>query len=217
MKFQGIGMTSGRTRKRMINRLEAKGIKSNAVLEVMGHTPRHIFVEEALASRAYEDVALPIGFGQTISQPYVVARMTELLLQIKTPQTVLEVGTGSGYQTAILAQLVSRVYSVERVSPLLQRARKSIRKLMLYNVTFKHSDGGWGWKSHAPYDAILVAAAATEIPKMLVEQINLGGMMLIPVGSGKQQTLQKITRTKQGCEVEIIERVNFVPFLPGRS
>lgn len=217
MKFQGIGMTSRRTRERMIDRLKTQGIKCSAVLEVMRYTPRHIFMEEALASRAYEDVALPIGFGQTISQPYIVARMTELLVEHDQPKTVLEVGTGSGYQTAILAQLVSRVYSVERILPLLQRARKSLRELMLHNVDYKHSDGGWGWQSNAPYDAIMVTAAPTEIPDLLLKQIKPGGVMMIPVGGGKQQSLQRITRTDRGCEYEVIETVNFVPFMPGRS
>ncbi len=217
MNLQGIGMTSRRTRERMVDRLESQGITSKAVLSVMSHTPRHIFVEEALASRAYEDVALPIGNGQTISQPYIVARMTELLLEELTPQSVLEVGTGSGYQTSILAQLVPKVYSVERILPLLQRARRCLQELRLHNITFKHSDGGWGWKTHAPYDAILVTAAPAEIPSMLLEQMKLGCVMLIPVGRGKRQTLQKITRMDQGCEVEIIEPVSFVPFLSGKS
>ncbi len=217
MNLQGIGMTSRRTRERMVDRLETQGIKSKAVLEVMSNTPRHIFMEEALASLAYEDVALPIGHSQTISQPYIVARMTELLLETTNPQSVLEVGTGSGYQTSILAQLVSKVYSVERILPLLQRARRCLLELALHNISFKHSDGGWGWKSHAPYDAILVTAAPAEIPNMLLEQMKLGCVMLIPVGRGKQQTLQKITRKDQGCEVEIIEPVNFVPFLSGKS
>ena len=217
MNLQGIGMTSKRTRERMIDRLETQGIRSKAVLEVMRYTPRHIFMEEALASRAYEDVALPIGYGQTISQPYIVARMTELLLESTSPQSVLEVGTGSGYQTSILAQLVSKVYSVERILPLLQRARRCLQELTLHNINFKYSDGGWGWKSHAPYDAILVTAAPTEIPNMLLEQMKVGCVMLIPVGRGKRQALQKITRKDQECEVEIIEPVNFVPFLSGKS
>lgn len=217
MNIQGIGMTSRRTRERMISRLEVQGISNQTVLQVMRHTPRHLFVEEALSSRAYDDMALPIGYGQTISQPYIVARMTELLLENEKPQNVLEVGTGSGYQTAVLAQLVSKLYTVERILPLMRRAQQCFRELRVHNVYFNHSDGGWGWNTHAPYDAILVTAAPVEVPNMLLEQLKLAGVMVIPVGGGKEQTLQKITRTDRGCEVEVIEHVNFVPFMPGRS
>lgn len=216
-RHQGIGMTSRRTRDRMVNRLIDQGIINNRVLDIMRETPRHIFVDEALASRAYEDSALPIGFNQTISQPYIVAKMTELLLSKGIPSKVLEVGTGSGYQTAVLAQLVPRVFSVERILPLHQRARRNIIDLQLHNVSLKHSDGGWGWPEYAPFDGILVAAAPSEIPQTLLEQMAVGGIMVIPIGNSNQQLLQKVTRTEMGFEIESVERVNFVPFLQGRS
>lgn len=217
LRHQGIGMTSRRTRERMVQRLEDQGIRNNRLLEVMRSTPRHIFVEEAFASRAYEDTALPIGHGQTISQPYMVARMTELLLENGPPSRVLEVGTGSGYQSAVLAQLVPAMVTVERIQPLLARARSCLRELRLHNVTCVHSDGGWGHREKAPYDAILVAAAPAEIPQMLLEQLANGGIMIIPVGSSRSQALQKIIRTGSGCELEIIEPVKFVPLVSGRS
>ena len=213
---QGIGMTSKRTRDRMVQRLREQGIKNNSLLEVMRSTPRHIFIEEALASRAYEDTALPIGYNQTISQPYIVARMTELLLETRELKRVLEVGTGSGYQTAVLAQLVPDLHTVERIRPLLQRAKRCLRELHLHNVSFKHSDGGWGRKEYAPFDGILVAAAPAEIPAMLLEQLAIGGTMIIPVGNGKQQELQRVTRTTEGCEVESVDHVKFVPLVSGR-
>lgn len=213
---QGIGMTSRRTRDRMIQRLKQQGISKVSVLEVMRNTPRHIFIEEALASRAYEDTALPIGHNQTISQPFIVARMTELLIEFGVPDKVLEVGTGSGYQTAVLAQLVPHLYTVERIHPLLNRAKRCLRELDLHNISFKHSDGGWGRKEHAPYDGILVAAAPAEIPTMLLEQLAIGGVMIIPVGHGDQQELQRIIRTQDGCEVETVDNVKFVPMVSGR-
>ena len=191
---QGIGMTSKRTRDRMIQRLKQQGIDNVSVLEVMRNTPRHIFIEEALASRAYEDTALPIGHNQTISQPFIVARMTELLIGPGIPNKVLEVGTGSGYQTAVLAQLVPHLYTVERIYPLLNRAKRCLRELDLHNISFKHSDGGWGRKEYAPYDGILVTAAPAEIPTMLLEQLAIGGMMIIPVGHGDRQELQRVIR-----------------------
>lgn len=214
-RLEGIGMTSRRTRERMVARLKDLGIRNPDVLRVMLETPRHLFVEEALASRAYEDTALPIGFNQTISQPYIVARMTELLLEQGTLDTVLEVGTGSGYQTAILAQLVRRVYSVERIYPLQQRARRCLQDLNLRNVRLKHSDGGWGWDEYAPYDAILAAAAPGEIPETLLTQMGRRSIMIIPVGQGRTQMLNRVIRTESGFELEEIEPVNFVPFLPG--
>ncbi|GAB6047096.1 protein-L-isoaspartate(D-aspartate) O-methyltransferase [Methyloparacoccus murrellii] len=214
-RFAGIGMTSRRTRERMIARLREQGVAHPDVLRVMLETPRHLFVEEALASRAYEDTALPIGFNQTISQPYIVARMTELLLESGPLDKVLEVGTGSGYQTAILAQLVKRVYSVERIYPLQQRARQHLQELQLRNVRFKHSDGGWGWEEYAPYDAILAAAAPSEIPETLLAQMARRSVMIIPVGQGDRQILKRVTRNESGFRVEDIEPVNFVPFLPG--
>ncbi|NBS17671.1 MAG: protein-L-isoaspartate(D-aspartate) O-methyltransferase [Gammaproteobacteria bacterium] len=214
-RIEGIGMTSRRTRERMIARLKELGISHPDLLRVMLETPRHLFVEEALQSRAYEDTALPIGFNQTISQPYIVARMTELLLEWGPLDKVLEVGTGSGYQTAILAQLAKRVHSVERIYPLQQRARRCLQDLKLRNVRLKHSDGGWGWEEYAPYDAILVAAAPSEIPETLLAQMGRRSIMIIPVGQGRTQILHRVTRTEVSLEVEEIEPVNFVPFLPG--
>ena len=215
-RFEGICVTSRRTRERMVSRLKEQGISNTAVLKVMLDTPRHLFVEEAFASRAYEDTALPIGFNQTISQPYTVARMTELLLE-KAPHMdkVLEIGTGSGYQTAVLAQLVNRVHSVERIHPLQQRARRLLQELNLRNVRLKHTDGGWGWEEYAPYDAILAAAAPDNIPESLLAQMARRSVMIIPVGKGRSQILKRITRTETGFEIEDIEPVSFVPFLPG--
>ena len=215
--LQGIGMTSRRTRERMARRLLEQGIKSNKVLDVMGRTPRHIFVDEALSSRAYEDTALPIGFNQTISQPYIVAKMTELLLEFGGLRKVLEIGTGCGYQTAILAQLVEHVYTVERIMPLQKKAKDHLWSLKLKNISYRHSDGGWGWPEHAPYDGILVAAAPAEIPVMLLEQMAVGGVMIIPIGRGGRQDLQRVIRTVDGYEVEQLEPVTFVPFLAGRE
>lgn len=214
-RLQGSGMTSRRTRERMIQRLEDQGIRNRAVLEVMLNTPRHIFVEDAFASRAYEDTALPIGFNQTISQPYVIARMTELLLERRLPDKVLEVGTGSGYQTAVLAQLVKVVYSVERIYPLQQRARRCLQDMNLRNVRLRHGDGSAGWEDYQPYDGILVTAAPAEHPQPLLEQLGRGGVMVLPFGTGREQILQRITRIEAGFEVEEIEPVNFVPLLTG--
>jgi protein-L-isoaspartate(D-aspartate) O-methyltransferase len=213
---QGIGLTSRRTRDRLVQRLKEQGIRNNGLLEVIRNTPRHIFVDEALAGRAYEDTALPIGHNQTISQPYIVARMTELLLEKATPSKVLEVGTGSGYQTAILAQLVEKLYTVERIFPLMQRARGCLHELRIHNVSFRHSDGGWGRKEFAPYDGILVTAAPPEIPAMLLDQLSFGGVMVIPVGCDNEQSLQRVVRTQAGFEVEVIEPVKFVPLVSGR-
>lgn len=215
--LQGIGMTSRRTRERMVHRLEEQGISSNKILDVMRHTPRHIFVDEALSSRAYEDTALPIGFNQTISQPYIVAKMTELLLEFGRLTKVLEIGTGCGYQTAILAQLVEFVYSVERILPLQKKAKNHLWDLKLKNISYLHSDGGWGWPEHAPYDGILVAAAPSEIPEMLLEQMAVGGIMVIPIRKGSGQELQRVIRTECGFEIEALEPVTFVPFLSGRE
>lgn len=214
-RIEGIGMTSRRTRERMVARLREQGIKNQAVLEIMLETPRHIFLEEALTSRAYDDMPLPIGFNQTISQPWIVARMTELLLARGPLEKVLEVGTGSGYQTAVLAQLVKTVYTVERIYPLQQRARRCLRELNLRNVRMKHCDGNMGWEDYAPYDGIIVTAAPSEVPEALVEQLALGGTLVIPVGDGRGQTLQRITRTDTGSVVENITSVVFVPLLAG--
>ncbi|MEQ1620821.1 MAG: protein-L-isoaspartate(D-aspartate) O-methyltransferase [Methylococcales bacterium] len=216
--LEGIGMTSRRTRLRLIKRLSEQGITNNKVLDVILETPRHIFMDEALASRAYEDTALPIGYSQTISQPYIVAKMTELLLE-KTPtlHKVLEVGTGCGYQTAILAQLVDHVYTVERILPLQQKAKDHLWALKLKNVSYLHSDGGWGWPDHALYDGILVTAAPPEIPEMLLHQLAVGGVLLIPVGRAGNQILQRVIRTESGYDVEQLEPVSFVPFLSGKE
>ncbi|NOV31097.1 MULTISPECIES: protein-L-isoaspartate(D-aspartate) O-methyltransferase [unclassified Methylomonas] len=216
-RIQGIGMTSRRTRERMISRLREQGIYNSKVLAVMSDTPRHIFVDEALESRAYEDTALPIGHNQTISQPYIVAKMTELLLEKGPLLKVLEIGTGCGYQTAILSKLVAQVYSVERIAPLMKKARDTLWELGIKTVGFKHSDGGWGWPEHAPYDGILAAAAPAEIPEALLEQMAVGGVMVIPVGLEGMQELHRVTRTEHGFEDEVIERVSFVPFLSGVS
>ncbi len=216
-RLQGIGMTSRRTRERMIQRLIEQGIRDKRVLMAMVETPRHIFVDEALASRSYEDTPLPIGHNQTISQPYIVARMTELLLEKGEPEKVLEIGTGCGYQTAILSQLAKKVYTVERIAPLLKKAKNHLWELGLKNISYLHSDGGWGWPENAPYDAILVAAAPQEIPEALLQQMAPGGVMVIPVGKEHgQQVLHRITRTNGGFEDEIFERVSFVPFLSGK-
>jgi len=209
-------MTSQRTRDRLVDRLREKGIKNERVLEVIRTTPRHIFVDEAMAHRAYEDTALPIGHGQTISQPYIVARMTEILLEEGIPDVVLEVGTGSGYQSAILSRLVPKVYTVERISALLQKAREAHRKLGLMNVFSKHSDGSWGWKPNAPYPAIMVTAAPEVVPPSLLEQLAVGGRMVIPVGSrGGVQQLKLYKRTEEGIEESTLELVSFVPLLDG--
>ncbi len=216
-RFQGIGMTSQRTRDRMVKRLQEQGIRNPRVLSVMASTPRHIFVDEALASRSYEDTALPIGHNQTISQPYIVARMTELLLEKGPLQKVLEIGAGCGYQTAILAQLVDKVYTVERIRPLLNKAKDHLWALSLKNIHYLHSDGGWGWPENAPYEGILVAAAPNEVPKALLEQMAVGGVMVIPIGEEKAQQLHRITRTETGFEDEVFEPVIFVPFLSGKQ
>jgi protein-L-isoaspartate(D-aspartate) O-methyltransferase len=214
--LRGIGMTSQRTRDRLIERLREKGIRNERLLEVIRRTPRHLFVDEALSSRAYEDTALPIGFNQTISQPYIVARMTEVLLA-SSPQKVLEIGTGSGYQAAVLAQLVPRVYTVERIMALVPLARQRFRDLNLRNVNLKQSDGSWGWPQQAPFDAILVTAAPAEVPQPLLDQLAEGGRLVIPVGTGPGQTLAVITRTPDGFERENLEQVSFVPLVGGDS
>jgi protein-L-isoaspartate(D-aspartate) O-methyltransferase len=213
-QLAGIGMTSQRTRNRLVQRLRDKGIRNQQVLDVMASTPRHIFIDEALAHRAYEDTSLPIGNGQTISQPYIVAKMTELLLAEAPLNNVLEVGTGSGYQTAILAPLVKRLYSVERIEPLLNKAKQRIRQLKLNNVSFKLSDGHWGWEQSGPYDGIIAAAAPEEIPQGLLEQMAEGGRMILPVG-GEKQSLVLVTRRGDKWQRQVLEEVNFVPFMTG--
>jgi protein-L-isoaspartate(D-aspartate) O-methyltransferase len=208
-------MTSQRTRERLIQRLREKGIRSSEILSVMLKTPRHIFVDEALASRAYEDTALPIGHGQTISQPYIVARMTEALLAGGPLENVLEIGTGSGYQCAILAQLVRRVYSVERIELLHKQARSRMQELQLRNVRLKYSDGGVGLPEYAPFDGILVTAAPSEVPQPLLQQLAVGGRMILPTGSDRDQELLQIVRTSHGFEQSRLEPVIFVPLVKG--
>ncbi|MGH8321520.1 MAG: protein-L-isoaspartate(D-aspartate) O-methyltransferase [Gammaproteobacteria bacterium] len=211
-----MGMTSARTRERLMLRLKEQGIRNAAVLDLIRSSPRHLFVDEALASRAYEDTALPIGFGQTISQPYIVARMTEALIEDGIPDTVLEVGTGCGYQTLILAKLVERVYSVERLALLQQRARQTLSRLKLRNVRFRHADGGWGWPKHAPYDGILVTAAPEDVPPALLEQLAVGGRMVIPVGGQDGQELLLVTRQDEKKYArKVLDRVSFVPLIEG--
>ena len=213
MDVHGIGMTSRRTRDRLIQRLREEGIGDERVLEAIRNVPRHVFVDEALASRAYEDTALPIGHGQTISQPYIVARMTQALIAGGRPKKVLEVGTGSGYQTAVLAGLVDEIYSVERLEPLMKLARKRLREIGCRNVHIKLSDGSWGWKEHAPYDAIIVTAAAAEVPPSLLEQLAPGGRLVIPVGGPAMQELLLVQHTDKGLTQERLDLVNFVPLV----
>ncbi len=212
---QGIGMTSARTRERLIQRLEGAGIRDPSVLDTMRRLPRHLFVDEALASRAYEDSALPIGYGQTISRPYTVARMTEALLADGRPDTLLEIGTGSGYQTAVLASLVRRVYSVERMAGLLERALATLKRLELRNVRARHGDGALGWREYAPFGGILVTAAPMGIPRLLVDQLQPGGCMVLPIGPPERQVLVRVVRTEIGYDHEILEPVTFVPLLGG--
>lgn len=212
-EHQGIGMTSRRTRMRLIQRLRDAGIKDEKVLAVMGDMPRHIFLDEALSHRAYEDTSLPIGYNQTLSQPYIVARMTEILMQHE-PARVLELGTGSGYQTAILARLVDLVFSVERIKPLQDRARDRLRQLELRNTLLKHADGGMGWPDKGPFDGIMLTAAPKEIPSELKSQLADGGVIVAPVGE-TDQTLVKMVRRGDSFEITRIESVNFVPLLGG--
>jgi len=217
VRFAGIGMTSARTRDRLVQRLRDQGITNPAVLDRVRNVPRHIFVDEAIASRAYEDTALPIGFGQTISQPYIVARMTEALLEGGPLAKVLEIGTGCGYQTAVLAPLVGRVFSIERIEALFKRAGDRLKELELRNVRLKHGDGAKGWKTQAPFDGILIAAAPLTIPEALVEQLAMGGRLIVPVGPEGQQQLVRLTRREQGIERRVLGAVSFVPLLGGVS
>jgi len=214
MDRQGIGMTSQRTRERLIQRLMDQGIGNYAVLDVIRSTPRHLFVDEALAHRAYEDTALPIGWNQTISQPYIVARMTELALAGGKPSKVLEVGSGSGYQTAVLAPLVGQVYAMERIKGLLDRSRERIRALRLRNVQLRFADGLEGWADKGPFDVILGAAAPDRIPEALLAQLAPGGRLIMPIGGAEQQ-LTVVSSTPEGMVTEIVETVRFVPMLPG--
>jgi len=213
--LHGIGMTSQRTRARMIERLREMGIRNEAVLAAMAAVPRHVFVEEALASRAYEDTALPLGMGQTISQPFVVARMIELLLNGRTTLgKTLEVGAGCGYQAAVLAQLTTDVYAIERLAPLLEKAKANMRQLKQFNVRLKHGDGRLGMPEAAPFDSIIVAAAGLEVPPALLEQLAVGGRLVLPVGTSEQY-LSFIERTPQGFVEKRLDAVRFVPLLAG--
>jgi protein-L-isoaspartate(D-aspartate) O-methyltransferase len=213
----GIGMTSQRTRERLIQRLVEQGIRDARVLDRIRNVPRHLFVDEALASRAYEDTALPIGYGQTISQPYVVARMTEAITIGGTPEKVLEIGTGCGYQTAVLAPLAERIYSIERIEALLDRARERIRELGIRNVRFKHGDGAAGWPSQAPFDGILLAAAPHAVPQKLLDQLGEGGRLVAPIGPEGRQELVRLTRRGEQFLRERLGYVSFVPLLGGVS
>jgi len=224
--IQGIGMTSARTRDRLVARLRENGISQPEVLERIRNVPRHLFVDEALSSRAYEDNALPIGQGQTISQPFIVALMTQALLEtdkaevgeLRRPEKVLEVGTGCGYQTAVLAPFVRQLFSIERVSPLLKDTRQRLRSLGVHNVRFRHDDGFRGWPGQAPFDGIIVTAAPADIPETLLNQLAEGGRLIVPIGpSGGEQTLYRITRTATGFERERITAVSFVPMLEGKE
>jgi len=214
---RGIGMTSQRTRDRLINRLKDQGISHVELLSVMRELPRHLFVDEALASRAYEDIALPIGHGQTISQPHSVAKMTEILLDGIPKKKVLEIGTGSGYQTAVLSRLVERVYSVERIEPLQNQARERFYQLKHNNIRLKYSDGTWGWEENAPYDGIIVTCAPEEVPEALLKQLAPGGRLVIPVGGSGKQSLRVIDRNGSSFEEMVLDDVSFVPLLSGQE
>lgn len=214
-KLDGIGMTSPRTRSRLVERLRERGIKNRRVLSLMDSTPRHIFLDEALSHRAYEDTALPIGYGQTLSQPYVVARMTEVLYEaVPQAQSVLEIGTGSGYQTAMLAQIFPKIYSVERIKPLQDKARRRLSKMGLSNVVMRHADGHLGWPEKKQFDAILSAAAPAAIPQSLLAQLAPGGVLVIPVGETTQY-LTLVRDCQDEYEITTLEPVKFVPLLTG--
>lgn len=215
LDLTGIGMTSQRTRDRLLDRLRQQGIENQRVLEIIGKTPRHIFIDEALAHRAYEDTALPIGFEQTISQPFIVARMTEALFVDGNLGKVLEIGTGCGYQTSILSHFAERVFTVERIKGLQHRARTTLKKIGLRNIQYRYSDGGMGWMKNAPYDGIIVTAAPGSVPTELISQLAPGGRIIIPVGSGEVQELQCITMQDDQIKTEVLELVRFVPLLGG--
>jgi len=211
-------MTSMRTRERLVKRLQDEGIKNVRVLDAIRSVPRHIFVDEALATRAYEDTALPIGHGQTISQPYIVARMTEALLDSGPLEKVLEIGTGSGYQAAILAAVATHVYTLERIKPLLLQARQRFQELKLRNIRTHYADGTIGWQDQAPFDGIIATAAPEQVPQALLEQLKPGGRLIIPIGQqGLYQQLTLITRNEEDYEQQVLEDVSFVPMLPGSS
>ncbi len=216
LQHAGIGMTSARTRGRMIERLRAQGIRDEAVLAAIGNVPRHLFVDEALAGRAYDDVALPINYGQTISQPYIVARMIEVLRNSKQLGRVLEIGTGCGYQAAVLAQLVKEVYSVERIQPLHERARKLLRELKVRNVILRYADGSTGLADAAPFDGIIMACAAPALLDALKEQLAIGGRMVLPLGTA-EQFLYLVERTEKGFRETRLDAVKFVPLMGGKQ
>ena len=213
----GIGMTSQRTRKRMVERLREQGIRDQRVLEAMAAVPRHLFVEEALASRAYEDTALPIGFGQTISQPYVVARMVEVLIENRRPESVLEVGTGCGYQAAVLSRVFREVYSVERIKALLSRARGNLLGLRLANLRLAHGDGYAGLEEAAPFQSIIIAAAAPRMPEALLRQLAPGGRMILPLRTARAQRLVLVERSGRGYVESQLDAVHFVPMEAGKA
>lgn len=212
---RGLGMTSQRARDRLIERLVAEGIRDRRVLDVMRQLPRHLFIDEALASRAYEDTALPIGHAQTISQPFIVARMTEALIQPRLPRRVLEIGTGSGYQCAVLAQLVEQVYTVERIDELLRNARRLFRKLGIANVRSRHADGRLGWAEEAPFDAIILTAAGVQLEESLLDQLAEDGCLIAPVGPAGRQQLVRVRADADGWVRESLGAVSFVPLLGG--
>ena len=217
LNLNGIGMTSQRTRERLLGRLVEQGIVNMQVLDVMRSTPRHIFLDEALSHRAYEDVALPIGHGQTISQPYVVARMTEIATNSGRLDSVLEIGTGCGYQTAVLSRIAKKVYTIERIKPLLERAKKNLKLLGIRNMEYRHEDGSLGWEEKAPFDAIITTAAPQNIPEELYQQLSPeGGSLVIPVGADNQQDLKHIVRSGQKIHTENLGSVRFVPLLTGQ-
>ena len=217
LNFNGIGMTSLRTRERLLGRLMEQGIKNMQVLDVIRSTPRHIFLDEALSHRAYEDVALPIGYGQTISQPYVVAKMTEIVSASRRLKSVLEIGTGCGYQTAVISRIAEKVYTIERIKPLLDRAKKNLKLLGIRNVEFKHDDGSLGWEERAPFDAIITTAAPQMVPSELYQQLSPEeGSLVIPVGVDNQQDLKHIVKSGQSIRTENLGSVRFVPLLTGQ-
>ena len=214
-RLSGIGMTSARTRERLVLRLQEQGIRDQSVLDRIRNVPRHLFVDEALASRAYEDTALPIGYGQTISQPYIVARMTESLIKGGPLRKVLEIGTGCGYQTAVLAPFAAEIFTIERIAPLAARARSTLRELAIRNVRLRHDDGSVGWAVRGPFDGILLTAAPHAVPAGLFEQLAVGGRLIAPVGPDGRQELMRYTRTDLRIERESLGAVSFVPLLSG--
>ncbi len=214
-RHQGIGMTSQRARDRLVEQIRGMGVRSELVLDVIRSTPRHIFVDEALASRAYDNTALPIGHNQTISQPYIVARMTEALIADGIPETVLEIGTGCGYQTLVLSRLVKQVYTIERIEALLFKARERFYELGTRNISAMHGDGNLGWPARGPFEGIIVAAAPTGIPQKLLEQLAPNGRLIIPVGKSGGQELLMISRSEDGFVEKHLDSVSFVPMLEG--